>query len=225
MQKKIKVTKNGPYLVTGNIPLNNESIISDKDDMPLNWGKKEKFPVREKYSLCRCGKSINKPYCDGTHEKISFNGTETASYKKYNEMKQDYAGPDLILEDAEELCAGAGFCDRATGAWELVKSADKNKQEILKEEVCNCPSGRLVLRDKKTNKIIEPELEPEISATKMPGKGLAGPLFIKGGVEIKSAEGKLYEKRNRVTLCRCGHSKNKPFCDYTHEKIKFSDNI
>ncbi len=49
-----------------------------------------------------------------------------------------------------------------------------------------------------------------------PGIGVSGPIWVRGGVRIESAEGKIYEIRNRVTLCRCGKSKNKPFCDSAH---------
>jgi CDGSH-type Zn-finger protein len=44
---------------------------------------------------------------------------------------------------------------------------------------------------------------------------------VRGGIAITSADGYTYEVRNRVTLCRCGHSKNKPFCDGTHSDIDF----
>ena len=50
---------------------------------------------------------------------------------------------------------------------------------------------------------------------------ISGPIRVKGGVRLESTDGKLYETRNRVTLCRCGKSKNKPFCDATHVSIKF----
>jgi CDGSH-type Zn-finger protein len=46
---------------------------------------------------------------------------------------------------------------------------------------------------------------------------------VKGGVQIKSSDGFVYEPRNRVTLCRCGQSGNKPFCDGTHISMKFND--
>jgi CDGSH-type Zn-finger protein len=51
----------------------------------------------------------------------------------------------------------------------------------------------------------------------------AGPLWLRGGVQVIGADGFHYELRNRVTLCRCGASQNKPFCDGTHASIKFQD--
>jgi CDGSH-type Zn-finger protein len=46
---------------------------------------------------------------------------------------------------------------------------------------------------------------------------------VKGGVPVESADASVFENRNRVTLCRCGGSKNKPFCDGTHLKDRFND--
>src|SRR6266536_1245907 len=50
-----------------------------------------------------------------------------------------------------------------------------------------------------------------------------GPLWVRGGVPVEAADGFEYEVRNRVTLCRCGYSKNKPFCDGSHVRTKFKD--
>jgi CDGSH-type Zn-finger protein len=48
---------------------------------------------------------------------------------------------------------------------------------------------------------------------------------VRGGIRIVSATGEVYEVRNRVTLCRCGSSRNKPFCDGTHVRTRFSDGL
>jgi CDGSH-type Zn-finger protein len=52
---------------------------------------------------------------------------------------------------------------------------------------------------------------------------VAGPLWVRGGIPITSSDGKRLEVRNRVALCRCGASKNKPYCDGTHVSIHFRD--
>ena len=48
---------------------------------------------------------------------------------------------------------------------------------------------------------------------RVPAAGEHGPLWVRGGIPVMSADGKPYAIRNRVTLCRCGKSGNKPFCD------------
>jgi CDGSH-type Zn-finger protein len=49
-----------------------------------------------------------------------------------------------------------------------------------------------------------------------PAKGEHGPLWVRGGIPVVSDDGKPYIVRNRFTLCRCGKSRNKPFCDGSH---------
>jgi hypothetical protein len=63
---------------------------------------------------------------------------------------------------------------------------------------------------------MEPELEPQIAVLQDPEKGVSSALYVQGGVPIESCDGTVYEVRNRVTLCRCGHSSDMPFCDASH---------
>jgi CDGSH-type Zn-finger protein len=75
---KVVVTKNGPYLVSGSLPLAKELIVCDKEGIPIKWAKGDKYPAQKTYSLCRCGKSKNHSYCDGTHVPVGFkDGTES----------------------------------------------------------------------------------------------------------------------------------------------------
>ena len=58
-------------------------------------------------------------------------------------------GPELLLTDAEDLCAGARFCHRAGGIWKLSREPkDPKARQTAIEEACDCPSGRLVIWDK-----------------------------------------------------------------------------
>jgi CDGSH-type Zn-finger protein len=215
---KIKVTKNGPYLVTGGIPLLRMIIETDSYGDSCTWREVERYPHLERYTLCRCGKSRNKPYCDGAHIQQRFDGTETASNEPYLENVKEYLGPELKLTDKRELCVGAAFCVRDAGIKNLVVYSDRpGFKETAIEEAATCPSGRLVVWDKQGNPI-EPDYEPSIVITEHKN-GLSGPLWIRGEVEIESADGIIYEKRNRVTLCRCGKSLNKPFCNGSHLDI------
>ena len=218
---KIVISKNGPYLVSGNLPLFEEMLVPDRNGMALKWKKGKKFPAQKTCGLCRCGETKNAPFCDGAHVSINFDGTETASNKKYSEIAEKIAGPKLVLADARELCAGAGFCYRAGGTWKLTKESDNPKsRKIAIQETWDCPAGRLVVRDKK-GKLLEPKFPPSIGIIEHPDE-TSGPIWVKGKVSIESADGKKYEIRNRVTLCRCGKSRNMPFCDSTHNPINFS---
>ena len=215
---KIKVTRNGPYLVSGGVPLSEQSICVDDEAQCHGWKEGKKYPLQKSYALCRCGRSQNKPFCDGTHAKIDFDGTETATTKPYMEQAREFNGPDLKLTDAQDFCASARFCHRAGGTWNLIEqSADSDARKKAIEEACDCPSGRLVAWDRK-GKAIELKFEPSIGLVIDAQANKMGPLWVRGGIPIESADGKTYEIRNRVTLCRCGKSSNKPFCDGRHLK-------
>lgn len=221
MDKKIKIIKDGPYLVSGNIPLDKQRIISDDEKNSIRWEKEKDYPLKENYALCRCGKSSNKPFCDGTHTENNFNGTETASKEPYLNQAETIDGPDLILKDCKILCASARFChDKTSNTWDLTRESNNpESKELAIKQACNCSSGRLVIFDKKTGKPIEPELKPSICITQQcPEENVIGPLYVRGNISIESTDGTEYEKRNRITLCCCGKSKNKPFCDGSHLK-------
>jgi CDGSH-type Zn-finger protein len=215
---KIKVTKNGPYVVTGGVPLSERIIGIDKDNQSHGWNEGKKYPVQGAYALCRCGESANKPFCDGSHIKIHFDGTETASQIPYLNQAEEIVGSGLKLTDAQAFCANARFCDRAGGYRTLMEhSGDPEARKTAIEEACDCPSGRLVAWDK-GGKAIEPDFEPSIGLVMDTQENKMGPLWVRGGIPIESADGSTYEIRNRVTLCRCGKSSNNPFCDGSHLK-------
>ena len=214
---QIVVSKNGPYLISGGVPLTVSEICNDEEGYCRNWREAKKFPVQEQYALCRCGHSKNKPFCDGTHAKVHFEGTETAGNESYLRHPKIIRGPELELADYEGLCVHARFCMRAGGIWNLTAQSDiPDAKKTAIEEACNCPSGRLVIRDRKTGETVEPELEKSIVIIEYPARGEHGPLWVRGGIPVVSSDGKIYTVRNRVTLCRCGKSGNKPFCDGSH---------
>lgn len=212
---RIKVVKNGPYVVTGGVPLAEEEICVDAEGECNGWKQGKQYATKETYALCRCGSSKKMPYCDGSHLAAGFDGTETAPDSSYEEQAVECGGPALKLTDAKALCAKARFCHRAGGAWTLARQAeDPEAKQTAIEESCECPSGRLVAWDQ--NGAIEPDLEPSIGLVEDPQKKRMGPIWVKGGIQVESSDGRLYERRNRVTLCRCGKSLNKPFCDGRH---------
>jgi CDGSH-type Zn-finger protein len=214
---KVKVTKDGPYLVSGAVPLSDQIVCDGDDGRPREWKEGAGYPTKGEYALCRCGQSKQMPFCDGSHGRVRFDGTETAADIPYLDRAERYDGPDLSLTDAKAFCMGAGFCSRAGGTWALTrKSADAEARETAIEEACACPSGRLVVWDK-DGRVIEPEFEPSIGVVEDCDGKKTGPLWVRGGIPVESVDGRTYEVRNRVTLCSCGRSSNKPFCDGSHE--------
>lgn len=222
----VRITKDGPYLVSGNLPLAKQTIGTSASGESVSWEQGEEFPAQEKYSLCRCGRSANKPFCDGTHTKVGFDGTETASRRPYLDQAKVMRGPRMSLTDVESLCAFARFCDPHGQVWNLVDRTDNAvARKYFVKEAGDCPAGRLVAWDNETGNAIEPSFEPSIGLVEDPANACSGPLWLRGGVQVVGADGFAYEVRNRMTLCRCGESQNKPFCDGTHASMKFDDGL
>lgn len=221
---KIMITKDGPYIVSGGLPIYKQIIGIGKENEPEKWIKGQRIPSGEPCTLCRCGESKNKPFCDGTHGRAGFNGKETASKKNYDKQARIINGPTLKLKDTSILCAAARFCHRGGGTWGLTQhSDDPNARELAIEEACSCPSGRLVECDRKTGNVYEKKFAHSISLIEDPQNKVSGPIWLKGGIPVESSDGTTYEVRNRQTLCRCGKSQNKPFCDGSHIDAGFND--
>lgn len=87
--------------------------------------------------------------------------------------------------------------------------------EHLAEIIARCPTGalHLVWRDGRSAE------EPSETATVFPM--LDGPLLMRGRIQIVDRQGNLVREDTRVALCRCGHSRNKPFCDDSHYRVGF----
>jgi CDGSH-type Zn-finger protein len=219
-EMKVKVLKNGPYQITGKIPLDQLKLVPNAKEFPLFYEKVKDYSEQATCYLCRCGKSKNKPFCDGSHNP-DFDGAETAGHKAYEEMADVMEGKyDLNLLDAVELCAHARFCNVKSGVWNLIQHGfTEETREWVKQECADCPSGRLTVITKE-GKVLEPDLPQEISILEDIAVESHGPIWVKGGIPIEDEKGKIYPIRNRVTLCRCGKSKNKPFCDGLHMKNK-----
>jgi CDGSH-type Zn-finger protein len=219
---KIKILKNGPVLVSGSAPLTRDDILIGPDNEPEHWEKSHFYPPASTKALCRCGASAGKPFCDGSHARVGFDGTETAPVGEDPALIERTEGPTLDLTWSAKICATARFCHRGGDAWTLAEKSDiPDCREMAVQEACDCPSGALTAFDKGSDKAIEPAHEPAVGLVENPTSGLSGPIRVLGGIPIESAAGTVYEVRNRVTLCRCGASNNKPFCDGTHTVIKF----
>lgn len=207
--KKIKVTKNGPYMVYGGVPLNEETIERDGMGRAERWKEVKKEHPDDCYALCRCGKSTNKPFCTGDH--VGFEGGETAPRSNFSDRAKAYPGVEgVTLYQDPQLCVGAGFCHGRYNVGNTIKK--KDTLDIALQQTHDCPGGSLVLTI--DGKPQEQELEKSISVTTTPSR--IGPIWVKGGIPVESSDGYQYEERNRVALCRCGKSKNKPFCDGAH---------
>ena len=216
MRPRIKVSMHGPYIASGGLLLTAGTPVLDEHGEAVDWTAGEPSPPRATYVLCRCGRSGDKPFCDGTHRKVGFDGTCTADRAPGTTRRKVYEGAGMTMTDDESLCAGYAFCDPDGGVWrEIEKSADPIVKARLQRQIANCPSGRLQYIVPGSSTPVERHYAPTIAA--IPD----GALWILGGVPVETFDGFTYEVRNRQLLCRCGASENKPFCDGSHRRVKF----
>ncbi len=215
---RITVRPDGPYVVEGGVPLTRKSIVYSELHEPLTWRKDETLPEDDSYRLCRCGQSSRKPYCDGTHERIAFDGREHAPIRPSAGRQMRTEGAHITLTDDPRLCTHAGFCgNKVERVWDMMpRTADTRVRFSVINMVEKCPSGRLGF-EVDGGGPIEPDLPPAIAVTK------DGPLWVTGNIPVTLSDGRTLEVRNRVTLCRCGQSSRKPLCDGTHTVIKFRE--
>ena len=204
-QPSVDVTENGPYKVCG-VPM------SDSDG--------NTFAAPDPAYLCRCGGSSNKPFCDGTHMKNGFDGTEVADHGPQSQRRDTYVGDGVTIYDDRSVCAHAGRCtDGLPSVWKLgqepwIDPMGASAEEII-AVVKQCPSGALMYSTSVEESIEETSTDPGL----VPAPN--GPYVLRGHVPVTSSDGDQYENREHVTLCRCGQSENKPFCSGKHWDCNF----
>jgi len=194
-----------------------------EDGEPLVWKKGERIETEETYALCRCGRSSTKPFCDGTHVRIRFDGTETADTQPTTERQVVVGGEGFVVKRDRPLCMAAHFCtNRGKHINKLVaQSGDAGVRLQIIKMIEHCPSGSFTYAMAPGAEDMEPDM-PQAIAVLNEGDN-AGCLWVTGNIPIERSDGKPLEMRNRVTLCRCGHSQNKPLCDGMHREIKFKE--
>lgn len=223
--RRIVVLPDGPYLVYGDTALRRKTkIVSPENQDALTWRTEADLETEPTSALCRCGHSKAKPFCDGTHAHIGFDGTENAITTPYQELRHVHDGIGISLQRVGELCIHAAFCIGATRpiAKMLDDTDDPDVRSDIMGRVDHCPSGSYTYALERGGETIEADLPQAVSVLEEE-EGLAGALWVTGGVPVLRADGEFLETRNRTTLCRCGHSSDKPLCDGTHRTIGFRE--
>ncbi|WP_439677368.1 ferritin-like domain-containing protein [Embleya sp. MST-111070] len=223
--RRIVVLPDGPYLVHGDVPLRRKTkIVSPENDDALTWRTGPDLDTEPTYALCRCGRSSAKPFCDGTHAFVGFDGGENAVVTPYRELRHVHDGIGISAQRVGELCVHAAFCIGATRpiAKMLDDTDDPDMRANIMGRIDHCPSGSYTYALERGGETVEVDLPQTVSVLEEE-HGLASALWVTGGVPVYRADGKPLETRNRTTLCRCGHSAGKPLCDGTHREIGFRE--
>ncbi len=223
--KRILIIKNGPYVVKGDVPLVSKTQVVSEHGEPLTWRKDGEIAVSQgEYHLCRCGQSSKRPFCDGTHRKVDFDGTETAETSETGTRKLKMPrGTGIVVEKESSLCMLSGYCGFSDAGLSRLLGAteDTKMRSLIIAMIERCPSGALTYRIEADGPAIEPDLPQQIAVTtEITSDGpITGPLWVTGNISIERSDGQPFQPRNRVTLCNCGHSCNKPLCDGTHRDM------
>jgi CDGSH-type Zn-finger protein/truncated hemoglobin YjbI len=233
----IQVQTDGPYLVT-----NPQSITI--------WLVVETATMPQ-MALCRCGESASKPICDGSHASSGFTGNKDPH--RVPDRRDSYVGEQVTIHDNRGLCAHSGFCtDRLAtvfraGTEPFVAPSGGRMGEIIRA-VRACPSGALsvslggtrsetetatateaetdaeteVVIGTESRELVDQEREPTIEVSR------DGPYRITGTIPLHDADGTPVPHNagaslEHYSLCRCGHSQNKPFCSGMHWYVAFHD--
>ncbi len=202
----IEIVKDGPFKIS-----NVENFYNSRG---------EKMRALPQMWFCRCGISENKPFCDGKHKDSDFSGEKEDDRVQYR--WKNYYGKKIVVHDNRALCSHSGLClknlPKVFRKDERPWVYPDNEEDVDKviETVKACPSGALKYSIEDTE-YSEYEYEPAVHIFKH------GPLNVTGGIRLIDPDGNRPEVPSHYSLCRCGVSKNKPFCDGTHLKIKFRD--
>ena len=186
-EKKIVVTKDGPYIVHGSIPLVRKIQVVSEYGEPLTWKTGPALATPEIYELCRCGRSSFPPFCDVTHALIDFDGTETADTRPTAERQVRYPGGTRIVVRRDlSLCMESGFCgNRFTNIEKMVAHTDDPQVRAqVMAMIERCPSGSYVYSLEEGEEDIEPDLPQQIAVTtEITSEGpIAGPLWVTGHI-------------------------------------------
>ena len=196
---KITAVTNGPL------------IAEDVPDFIMPDGTKTH--PKDKLFLCRCGASKNKPFCDGSHKEAGFDGSPGAEYAESHDRIYSYEGKEVTVHFSKLLCSHAGECGKRARNIFNVKERpwvkpDEGALDEVKEVVANCPSGALRLELKDGPEAITNEnVEIRVEAN--------GPYWLRN-IDMPADYWADGQSEKKYVLCRCGMSKNKPFCDGTH---------
>jgi CDGSH-type Zn-finger protein/truncated hemoglobin YjbI/ferredoxin len=211
----IHVRPNGPYVVM------NVATIT-------NW-LGERVAAPPLVAMCRCGGSAIKPFCDGTHTRNGFDAAKDP--KRVTDREVFYIGQQITVLDNRGTCAHSGFCtDRLPGvfhvATEPFATPSGGRMDEIVRAIRACPSGALsfALDGREARDHVDSVRDPAIEISK------DGPYRVTGGIPLVDQDDAPVPRNagaslEHYSLCRCGHSQNKPFCTGMHWHIRFRDPI
>lgn len=202
----IKPRENGPYVVS---------------DCPMLKALADgtQYASTGTIALCRCGGSKNKPYCDGTHARVGFSSAKAPD--RVPDHRDDYAGAAIVIHDNRGICAHSARCtDSLASVFKLGQEPwidpDGDTVEKIAATVGQCPSGALSYS---IEGVEHRDREGDPMILVVPN----GPYAVHGGADLQEVEWGDGASQEHFALCRCGQSRNKPFCSGAHWDHQFDE--
>jgi CDGSH-type Zn-finger protein len=199
----------------------------------LQNSKGEPLSTVRGVALCRCGASKNKPFCDGTHSTIGFSsenkvdenvGSGIGEKKIVKDKRKDYVVKKITIHDNRRICSHAAECvNNLPSVFKLNSrpwiNPDAAEVEEIVDTIRKCPSGALSYSIDSIEYRDQNDRNPMVTVSK------DGPYVITGRVELMGDNIRFGDgaSKEHYTLCRCGASNIKPFCDGMHKVINFKD--
>jgi uncharacterized Fe-S cluster protein YjdI len=137
-------------------------------------------------------------------------------------IKKRYSNDEVTVIWQPDRCIHSGICvnglpevfDSQKRPWVTIQGATT---ERIIEQVKHCPSGALSYEMVGEGNQPAERLETVVEVLRN------GPLVIYGTLKVKDKDGNESVKNQTTAFCRCGASKNKPYCDGSHVQAKFRD--
>jgi len=203
------------------VPLAKQTIVTDSEGGSPAVAPGRGISREESYQLCRCGKSKAKPSADGTPRRLASTAPETARRTRIANKRRSWKD--------DPGAHGRGVAVRVRAFLRSERTVWNQVGAYRRKPGCGRPScGRsTTVRQGASCLDRAPEADRASAAgfdrTHLdPLEGVSGPLWLRGGIAVVSADGFAYEFAPR-DLMRCGASGNKPFCDGSHVASGFRD--
>lgn len=201
----IELRQNGPVVVSGL-----KSLMGTDG---------EYIPTKPITALCRCGASKNKPFCDGSHTSANF--SDAKSSDRTSDELLSYEGEKITIKYNRLVCSKAHECgERLNRVFDTSRTPwidpDQGAITEIIDVVRACPSGALSYQANGTS------TRHEVAQDSVVNIESGGPINVRN-VSLIGEEWCTGACEEKYSLCRCGASKNKPFCDGSHRASGFVD--
>ena len=132
---------------------------------------------------------------------------------------QRYENDEIVVQYDPNVCEHAAECVKGNSdvfnvknrPWVNVNGANADEIERV---IKRCPTGALTFERKGEAPKAEATEAPAMVMTLVPN----GPIRVSGKFIVQDDKGEVLAEMEKASLCRCGHSANKPFCDGSHKR-------